>query len=324
MIRIFCLVLTIVSLPFGVRAQQNINPCIRSGVVASDGMCWQSLQRSEKQSRILGIWSGINLGGFVNSLIGQHDFRSNFWRRPWILVHEQTTVGDIINYIDSIFQTPANRSMDIWQAYFLAALRSRDDDSNDYDGALLHFRAGRFIPRRGELVGFIDPNIILIRPEANSDPVEVRLSGTRKGKATSGPAIEFLGGLTWIRQFYDGSCTSEERFLRRVQLDLEYPFDLFDENRRLSAVVYINTYTNGICVNGQHKEFPRSVFDRGGFNLNKFLVRSDSLDVDLNSDPKWTDDNRSSGELYLGATMPVQHAERKELHEFRRVVSAAQ
>lgn len=305
------------------RGQVN-DACLRGNVAVMDGTCWITLDDRSKNQRILGIWTGVATANKVYGLIGHDYFGAPFFSRQWLLADENTTTGDIIRFMNEIYSIPAQRSVRLEDAYFLAVLRSRDEDTNDYDSALRFFRTGRRIPSHGWMHAAIRANTISVTVDRNDTRLEIRLAGLKEAsQARAQNAMRFLVGLAKIRQTFSGHCDTDTSRLEPVNLSFEYPFDLFDESGRLSSLVFFTSYSRQMCINGTLVPVPRFMLQGSRINLNRLLLQAGYMALDVDSDVKWSDDNRQVANWALHAFSNLSVDEAISLDNFIQAVIAA-
>lgn len=137
-------VLLMLALSISQIAAAEDSPCAKNNVTTNDGTCWNSLGVPTRQWLIGGIWAGMHARATADGMIGRDP--GYFITTDWIATPNSTTIGDIQKYFDKFYGTPANRSIQWSDAYFLAAMHVRDDDSNDEAGLLRLLRSGKALP----------------------------------------------------------------------------------------------------------------------------------------------------------------------------------
>lgn len=280
-------------------------PCPSGGAATvRDGQCWRTLEPSEKNLVIAGLWSGMAIvhetlayGGKNTRLRNQKNFAD---------IPEATTAADVVSYFDAFYTSPANRLISWREAYVLAALQANDDDSNDLQTAIRFFRDEQTLPRGGKWDGNIDGNRIEIRTRQGR--VIVQLAGVADDTPEEDTQAHILNLMEVIktadwRDNCDGE-SPEEIFVR-----LTYPYELFSADGHLVAEVDVGG--DHVCVHGEMVAMPdlwgrSGFFDIGGLLLRRGLALPARLE-----DPKWPKERRNA---FAHVTSQADEAKEKKLY----------
>jgi hypothetical protein len=250
-----------------------------NNIGTNDGACWRSLQPIEKFSIIQGIWIGKQVRTEALQMSAQTG--SIWFGMDWSSTPPETTVGDIAEYFDRLYETPVNRKIQWDKAYLLAALYARDDDENDRLALLTFLRSNEALPTEGEIVGVRSPNVLAIK--SGDKTFDVRLDGVVVPQNIAAKAEAFLKGLA-LAGF--GSCEAPQP----TPVSLYYRRELFDDQSRLTADVRIQSYMQ-ICVSGKPVHLTEGNFTNVGY----YLISHGLAEQDTRTDPKWSDNrNRKS------------------------------
>lgn len=263
-------------------------PCTRPDNVAKDdGECWNSLSGPQKSAVIRGIWVGIEIN--KNSLKVRGEDPYSFMYVDYSSLPGKTNIGDIISYFDELYGYAVNRNITWENAYVLASLRHRDDDSNDRLSLLRFFRDNNSLPTSGTWDGNFDDGRIKI--VSNGKNYTIRLAGVdvRGVDAAINERIKNISTVLGGMNFFE-FCSTEPT----ADIDIGYPYDLFDENRNLNAVVTIN----GAYVCIKDKVYSLSSAFGGSYSskvvLNTFLVSKGLSKFDNGSDPLWSEERTNA------------------------------
>lgn len=265
--------------------------CVNERVATFDGSCWNSLGLDEKTAAVLGVWAGGRSRTTGDSLIGDAAWRGT---RDWLEVPASTTTADIIDYLNLLYKTPANRSIQWDWAYILATMNARDDDTDDRLSLITFLRDHGSIPTSGEIVGVKAPDTITIKAEQGT--FDIHLEGVTSKGLTDGQrrtTIAFLNGLSHgddkllallhKRQFCEKSSN--------LGVSLAYQTQFFQDGKTLSAIVKIDKYSS-LCLDGRNVGVTELDPDGAAtfadeVQLNKLLVSSALAFPDEDVDPKW-------------------------------------
>src|SRR5687767_2780158 len=153
-------IVTLILLAFAGPAAAQSDACSTNGIVKHDGECWETLTFNTRYGIIWGIWTGIETRARADRLAGNNP--NYYFGVDWASSRSGTRVGDIERFFSSLYAAPAHRAISWTDAYLLAALNGRDDDSNDQAGLLRMFRDGASLPTTAKLVGVKNANTLLV------------------------------------------------------------------------------------------------------------------------------------------------------------------
>jgi hypothetical protein len=258
----------------------NAGPCLdENSVVTNNGQCWRALPAPQKSAIVQGIWVGQQVQATTLQMTG--DTGTVWFGTDWASVPPDTSVGDIMDYFDKLYETPANRKIEWHNAYLLAALFMRDDDENDRLSLLTFFRSNGELPTDGKIVGVKSTNVLQI--ESKDKTFDVRLDRVVVPDSMKSKAEAFLKGLRFGA--YGGKCDTP----KPTPVSLYYGTELFDDQGRLTADVRISSSVD-ICVGG--KPVPLEQGDYSFTNIGYYLIAHGLAEKDPRIDPKWSDDRK--------------------------------
>lgn len=292
--------------------------CIKDGIARNDGGCWNSLSLSEKAAVVRGIWVGQSSRINADDAGGSSSFR---YPRDWLSTPDSTMAGDVIDYFDLLYKTPANRSVTWEWACILAAMNARDDDSDDRLSLLKFLREHGSIPFSGTLVGVKGPDVVTIHSDQGT--FDVKLDGvSSEGLSASQKlaATAFLKGMQHGDSYFSASMCNPAK---NLPVALAYKYQFFDGNMLAADLQIANLGV--MCSNGVVID-PTELWKGIGWpaipqalSLNYFLIEAGLLRPDEKTDPKWPDaliqarpagsltDKATAGHLYIygNETVPV-------------------
>ena len=176
----------------------------------------------------LGVIFGITKGRDLLKYTKQYKNISYHLSAPGV------TQEDMMKTIDKVYSKPANRSIPMALAYWLAKIKLRDDDSNDYKNLEIQFRTGKALPHFGKLKRVIDGDTIEI-DDFNGGTYRIRLVGidapemkTKEGK--DNPAG--IKAKKHITKLLKGNIK-----IKTVLVKLYYYKDLYDKYGRVFAEI---------------------------------------------------------------------------------------
>ncbi|MFH1672359.1 MAG: thermonuclease family protein [Pseudomonadota bacterium] len=199
------------------------------------GLEWNTMNTGEKKCLIAGIW------------MGQTPSSLDTPQQPYTYRYaESTTVEDYIKECNVFYSNPEHRKITIIDAYVLATIKLRDDDSDDYGYVLKMLLDNKRLPNRGKVVGVIDGDTIEI--EENGTKWEIRLFGIDAPEIdiTTQTDKEKYG--MKAKQFLSALCLG-----KRVKLI--YRGDYFDKYGRLLANSKLDSDDNYLCKRSINRIF---------------------------------------------------------------------
>jgi hypothetical protein len=243
-----CLTLLIILALFGFGrsvAQAEDSACLKDG---RDGTCWNSLGLGEKVAFVQGIWAGTDSRTIGYNLTGSALSR---FPRDLLDVPSGTTIGDIIDYFDALYRTPANRGIKWHWAYILAAMNARDDNSDDRLSLIKFLRQHESVPTSGEIVGVKAPEVVTIKSEQGT--FDVHLEGvTSEGlsEAQRQTVTAFL--LSVARADSISIAIPADREVcgnpGNLSVRLVYRSQFFRNGETLSAILTVQPFLWWICL----------------------------------------------------------------------------
>ena len=241
------LVLVLAAFAFGPAAVRGANiACSRDGVVALDGTCWNALDADEKGSAVLGIWTGIRSRDIANNLTIRVPPRNP---KDWIEIPSRTTTTDIVDYFNLLYKTPTNRLIQWEWAYIVAAMKARDDDTDDGLALVSFLRDHSSLPVAGSIYSVVAPDLITIKTQQGM--FDVHLEGVTSEGLSSAQrevATAFLRGMLFgdsaLQAFLTGRKECEGA--GNLPVSLDFRVQLFRGNV-LSATVAVDSHRS-ICL----------------------------------------------------------------------------
>lgn len=263
--------------------------CNKSSYMVSDGSCWNTLSNIEKISIVEGIWMGNAGRTTADDLIG--DAAGYYSQRDWMKIPDTTTIGDIVEYINLLYHTPANRKIEWTWAYILAAMNARDDDSDDRLALLSFLREHNSVPTSGNLVGVKGPDMITVLSDGQQFDVQLSgVSGSGLTKSQHDRAAAFLRGLL-LNAFYGQTCDKPSS----TTVFLQYGTQLFRQGKQLTASVKISGLS-AICLGNRPITIESLVGNTNAsyLYLNFFMLSHGLALADDDVDPKWPNEIRQA------------------------------
>ena len=280
-------------------AQAEETPCSTpNNVFKSNGACWRSLSMAAKAAAVRGMIVGMEARTLADKLIGHQT--EYFSVRDYLDMPEHTTIGDVVDYFDQLYETPANRSIRWPYALLLAAMKARDDDSDDRLALIKLLREFHDIPTRAYLVDVKSPNVVTLK--AGDKVFDFRLSlisADGLSPAQRESVMKFIKAFSKLGFL---SCDIPAR------LSITYPYDLFRDNMLSGELMF----ESNLYLCGGSK--PVAMFDllgRTGLeSLNELLLRSGLARLDSYVDPKWPKD---TADLFI-PRIAAETAQKKQLY----------
>jgi hypothetical protein len=200
----------------------------------------------------------------------------------------------VIKYFDTLYATPANRTIMWPQAYVLAAMMARDDDTNDRTLLVKMFRENKSPPLRGTIKDIKGPNLLNI--ESNGKQFEITLARTSingVSKEIQALGRDFLKGL--LKTSY-GDCSAQEI---EPLVYIEYPHEIFGTDGKLTAVVSIFS-GSGVCVGSDYIPFAKinDSLMTDKIILNNVMIARGLVKFAPPNDEKWSEGKMSSYNLW--------------------------
>jgi S1-C subfamily serine protease len=227
------------------------------------------------------MWAGDEARSVANALLDESPYF--YGRRDWLAVPESTNINDITSYFDLLYRTPANRKISWAWAYILAAMNTRDDDSDDRLALLAFLREHETVPLDGEIVGIRAADVVTI--SSGGRTFNVHLSGVSTEGLTDSQrdrVINFLNGIskaTWVGT----PCNAA----KNTSVDLVYDTQFFRNGKQLSATLRISSIL-AFCLGDRQLSIAElSGGERNFLNLSYFLVSSGLMPPENNIDPTW-------------------------------------
>lgn len=185
-----------------------------------NGMDWNQWGGLKKAYIIQGIWIGQKACLLDNYSCYKYRQAQN------------VIIGDYTKELDQFYSTPKHRKVRILEAYVLATIKFKDDDSNDYKYALELFLENKRLPCGGMVSRVFDGDTIEVREGIfeGFEKWQVRLIGI------DAPEINH-----YKQTDKEKYGMKAKRFLAGESLEkvvtLTYYEDLFDKHGHLSATV---------------------------------------------------------------------------------------
>jgi hypothetical protein len=260
----------------GASAQER--PCSTANNEAkTDGGCWRALSHDARSFVIRGFWAGAQARSIADGLIGNQ--ASYGFARDWLDTPPQTVVNDIVEYFDQLYESPANRQISWHNAYILAALKARDDDSDDRIALIQVLREAKGIPTQAKLLKVKSPTLLTM--QAGTYVFDLRLSYVSADGLTPpqrSQAIRFLEG---FRRVVLGTC----RYGTELSLQIRYVPE-FIKQKTLSGEVVVPSYGT-LCFD--NSEIALTSFLQENQSLSGLMLTRGLVRADLGADEKWSE-----------------------------------
>jgi hypothetical protein len=299
-------IVTLILLAFAGPAAAQSDACSTNGIVKHDGECWETLTFNTRYGIIWGIWTGIETRARADRLAGNNP--NYYFGVDWASSRSGTRVGDIERFFSSLYAAPAHRAISWTDAYLLAALNGRDDDSNDQAGLLRMFRDGASLPTTAKLVGVKNANTLLVDDAGVRS--EIVLAGTTLADVPAGvqkQAVEFLRSLL---RTTDTRC---DRKHNDQIAAIAYSDDVFNEEGKLTGYVKLIAGF-GVCLGDELVRYGQFQGDASqDLQLNHFLLRNGFVKHQPSRDPKWRDDRKNTRQ-FLGRSEELAKVDRLGMH----------
>ncbi len=304
----FRLPVAVISLVLGlaVPAAAQTDACSTNGIVKHDGECWETLTFNTRTGIIWGIWTGIETRARADRLAGNSP--NYYFGVDWASAPSGTRVGDIERFFSSLYATPANRGITWTDAYLLAALNGRNDDSNDQAGLLRMFRDGASLPTTAKLAGIKNANTLLI--DEGGVRSEIVLAGTTLADV---PASVQKQGVEFLRALLRTTDTRCDRKHNDQIAAIANSDDVFNEEGKLTGYVKLIAGF-GVCLGDELVRYSQFQGDASqDLQLNHFLLRNGFVKYQPSRDPKWRDDRKNTRQ-FLGRSEELAKVDRLGTH----------
>ncbi len=304
----FRLTATVISLVLGlaVPAAAQTDACSTNGIVKHDGECWETLTFNTRTGIVWGIWTGIETRARADRLAGNSP--NYYFGVDWASSRSGTRVGDIERYFSSLYATRANRGIGWTDAYILAALSGRDDDSNDQAGLLRMFRDGVSLPTMVKVAGVKNANTLLI--DDGGVRSEIVLAGTTLADV---PASVQKQGVDFLKSLLRTTDTRCDRQHNDQIAAIAYSDDVFNEEGKLTGYVKLIAGF-GVCLGDELVRYGQFHGDGSpDLQLNHFLLRNGFVKHQPSRDAKWRDDRRNTRQ-FLARSEDLAKADRLGVH----------
>ena len=188
------------------------------------GLEWNGMKIGQKTCIIAGIWMGQTPSSLDTSQPYEYRYAENM------------TVGDYITELDTFYSKPKHGKIKILDAYVLATIKLRDDDSDDYEYVLkLILLDNKRLPNHGKVVRVIDGDSIEI--EENNTKWEIRLFGIDAPEINHDTQTDKEKYGMKAKQFVSALCLGKS-------VKLTYWGDYFDKYGKLYANIKLNSDDN--------------------------------------------------------------------------------
>ena len=291
-------------------------PCLSpDNIVKEDGECWISLTEIEKSFILRGVWAGVGARDEALQLVDQAPNR--FVSPDLLAIPDSTSITDLLTYIDTLYEKPANRAIRWKYAYMLATMNARDDDDNDAKQLTKMLRENGGLPVYAKLVRAVSPDAIEVLDSGKM--YRIRLAGVTSVDVPvelSEMAEAILESLSTVGL----SCEREPH----GYINLIYADEFFDDNNDLSAYVSVPTYYS-LCIDGNELPISSALRELGRSNssgrliVNWYLAYIGLLRKDQHADPSWSSEKKYFRDNLMDITPPVSQHHNTYLHGQERL-----
>lgn len=249
-----------------------------------NGACWNSLSEPVRLGIIQGLLSGVEVGDISYAAAGH-------FRNPeglnLAMIPRGKKVEDISQYFNSLYASQENKEIRWKNAYLLAALKLRDDDSNDEARLLKLLQEGKEIPTLGSIVGVSGPDEIQVKFKEKTYNVGLAGLSTEGVSSSAGQqAQRFLRALASAEALSCGTGLAP-------LVELHYNEDVFDDKGRISAYLSYSKY-NKLCSGGPSPTVSEVLGVPENLSVNEFMLVNGLLPSQSAFDPKWSEDRKRS------------------------------